>query len=66
MRENLRQGALVSLVFMAGLAVDRALSWIVDGTPHPILIIYLGLELVFGGIGVALLRKGDTGNVSDR
>ena len=55
---RLRQAALYSLVvFMFGLAAGRGLSVIVDGMPHWLLIVYLLLELVFGGIGVFLLKK---------
>jgi len=55
---QLRQAALYSLVvFMLGLAVGRVLSLIVDGMPHRLLIVYLGLEICFGALGMALLRK---------
>ncbi len=57
---RLRQAALYSLVvFMFGLAAGRGLSVIVDGMPHWLLIAYLLIELVFGGIGVFLLKKQD-------
>ncbi len=55
---RLRQAALYSLVvFMFGLAAGRGLSVIVDGMPHWLLFAYLLVELVFGGIGVFLLKK---------
>ncbi len=55
---QLRQAALYSLVvFMFGLAAGRGLSVVVDGMPHWLLFVYLLIELVFGGIGVFLLKK---------
>ncbi len=55
---RLRQAALYSIVvFMFGLAAGRGLSVIVDGMPHWLLIVYLLIELVFGGIAVFLLKK---------
>ncbi len=57
---RLRQAALYGLVvFMFGLAAGRGLSVIVDGMPHWLLIAYLLIELVFGGIGVFLLKNQD-------
>lgn len=58
MRPRLTRAALISeVVFMAGLAFGRIISWLVDGTPSPLFIAYLGLELVFAVWGVTLLRK---------
>ena len=55
---RLRQAALYSLVvFMFGLSAGRGLSVVVDGMPHWLLIVYLLIELAFGGIGVILLRR---------
>jgi hypothetical protein len=57
---QLRQSALCSLVvFMLGLALGRVLSLIVDGMPNLLLIGYLGLELIFGILGLILLKKSD-------
>jgi hypothetical protein len=57
---RLRQAALYSLVvFMLGLAAGRILSILLDGIPHWLLIVYLLLELVFGVLGVVLLKKPD-------
>ncbi len=57
---RLRHAALYSIVvFMFGLAAGRGLSVIVDGMPHWLLIVYLLIELVFGGIAVFLLKKQD-------
>ena len=49
--------ALVSCaVFMLGLAAGRILSFILDGTPHWLLIVYAALEIVLGLIAVILCR----------
>jgi hypothetical protein len=57
---QLRQAALYSLVvFMLGLALGRVLSLVVDGMPSLLLIGYLGLELIFGILGLILLKKSD-------
>jgi hypothetical protein len=59
-RVQLRQAALYSLVvFMLGLALGRVLSLVVDGMPNLLLIGYLGLELIFGILGLILLKKSD-------
>jgi predicted membrane protein len=57
---QMRQAALYSLVvFMFGLAAGRILSLIIDGMPHWLLVVYLGLELGFGAVGMLLLRRSD-------
>ncbi len=43
-------------VFMLGLAAGRLLSFLVDGPPHWLLIVYAGLEIVLGLLAIALLR----------
>ena len=43
-------------VFMLGLAAGRILSFIVDGLPHWLLVVYAVLEIVLGLIAVTLLR----------
>ena len=59
-RVQLRQAALYSLVvFMLGLVLGRVLSLAVDGMPSWLLIGYLGLELIFGILGLILLKKSD-------
>lgn len=56
-REHLREPALWSLVvFMFGLAAGRFVSLVVDGFPHPLLFVYLVLEVLFGVVGLRLLR----------
>ena len=47
-------------VFMLGLAAGRILSFIVDGMPHWLLIVYAALEIVLGLIAVALCRGHDS------
>ena len=60
LKVEVRQAALYSLVvFMLGLAAGRTLSLAVDGMPHWLLVVYLGLELVIGTLGVQLLKKSD-------
>ncbi|MDF1845427.1 MAG: DUF4345 domain-containing protein [Rubripirellula sp.] len=43
-------------VFMLGLAAGRILSFILDGLPHWLLVVYAALEIVLGLIAVALYR----------
>ena len=57
---QVRQAAFYSLiVFMFGLAAGRILSLIIDGMPHWLLAVYLVLELVFGVLGILLIKKSD-------
>lgn len=56
--ESLRLPALWSLtVFMLGLAAGRAISLVVDGMPHPLLVIFLVLEIGFGFVGYYLISQ---------
>jgi len=49
--------ALVSCaVFMLGLAAGRILSFVLDGLPHWLLMVYAALEILLGLIAVVLLR----------
>ena len=32
--------------FMVGAAAGRVLNWILDGTPSPVYLVYLGLEVI--------------------
>lgn len=55
--KSLRIPALWSLtVFMFGLAAGRVVSLVVDGMPHPLLVIYLVLEVGFGAVGYYLIK----------
>jgi Domain of unknown function (DUF4345) len=54
---RLRTPALLSLfVFMVGLAFGRLVSLVVDGWPHPLLIVYLMLEITFAFVGWRMLK----------
>ena len=54
---DLRRPALWSLlVFMAGLALGRLVSILVDGWPHPLLIVYLAIESVAAALVILMLR----------
>ncbi len=49
--------ALVSCaVFMLGLAAGRALSIVLDGMPHWLLVVYAVIEVVLGTIAIVLYR----------
>ena len=49
--------ALVSFtVFMLGLAGGRLQSFVPDGMPHCLLVVYAGLEIVLGVIPVVLYK----------
>lgn len=56
--ERLALHALWSLaVFMLGLAAGRVLSLVLDGSPHPLLLVLLVLEIGFGLAALYLIRK---------
>ena len=56
-RPHMAVPALVAnAVFMLGLAAGRILSFIVDGMPHWLLIVYAALEITLGLIAVVLYR----------
>jgi len=44
-------------VFMLGLAAGRILSFILDGQPHWLLIVYAALEVVLGLVALFLIRS---------
>jgi len=49
--------ALVScVVFMLGLAAGRMLSFVLDGMPHWLLVVYAVLEVILGAMAIALYR----------
>lgn len=49
--------ALVSCaVFMPGLAARRMSSFILDGMPHWLLVVYAVLEVILGVIAILLYR----------
>ena len=61
-RKSMEGPALVACaVFMLGLAAGRILSFVVDGLPHWLLIVYAALEIVLGLIAIIIYR----GNLSE-
>ena len=55
--KQMTTAALVSCaVFMLGLAAGRILSFILDGLPHWLLIVYAALEILLGLIAIILYR----------
>lgn len=59
-RVELRQAAFYSqLVFVAGLGAGRVISLLVDGLPHPLLVVYLAVEVLFTGLTWMLLGRAD-------
>ncbi|GEA51026.1 hypothetical protein VIN01S_18300 [Vibrio inusitatus NBRC 102082] len=57
-RDKYQLAALYSLVvFMLGLAGGRLISFLLDGMPHWLLAIYFALEVAFGVVGIAMIRK---------
>jgi hypothetical protein len=59
--KKMTAAALVSCaVFMLGLAAGRILSFIIDGMPHWLLIVYAVLEVVLGLIAVMLYKGHDS------
>ena len=56
-RRSVEPAALAGCaVFMLGLAAGRVLSFIVDGMPHWLLVVYAVLEVVLGLVAVSLYR----------
>lgn len=53
----MRTAILLEVLFMGGLAAGRALSFVMDGVPSPMLTFYLAAEAVSAVIGVILLRR---------
>ena len=43
-------------VFMLGLAAGRVLSFVLDGMPHWLLVVYAALEIVLGLIALILFK----------
>ncbi len=59
-RAELRQAALYSqLAFVAGLGGGRVVSLLVDGLPHPLLVAYLVVEVVFTALTWLMIRRPD-------
>ena len=54
---SMRVPALVACaVFMLGLASGRLLSFLLDGMPHWLLVVYALLEVILGLIAIVLYR----------
>jgi len=52
--------AVIWVIFFAfSIAVGRVISLIVDGPPSPLLLIYLGLEIAAGLLGIFIVRAAD-------
>lgn len=57
-RPRFAPAALLSLIaFMLGLATGRLLSFVLDGTPTPLLSAYFLLELTAGSLGIWSYRR---------
>ena len=60
LRQRYREIALYSLiVFMLGLAFGRVVSFLVDGSPHWLLMAYAFWEIVLGCVGIYLVKQQD-------
>ena len=56
--DSLKIPALWSLIFfMVGLASGRFLSLIIDGVPHPLFIVWMLLEIIFGVLGYKYIKS---------
>ena len=55
--EAYRNAALVTvMLFTGGLAIGRIISYFADGQPQPLLMLYIGLELVLVPIAYWVFR----------
>ena len=55
--DSLKIPALWSLTFfMVGLASGRFLSLIIDGIPHPLFVLWMLLEIIFGVLGYKYIK----------
>ena len=54
-----RVAVITAIGFAWSIAAGRVLSIIVDGWPSPLLLIYLGIEIVAGLLGLAVLAAAD-------
>ena len=59
-RSMARPALAACAVFMLGLATGRILSFILDGLPHWLLIVYAVLEIVLGLAAVVLFKGYDS------
>jgi hypothetical protein len=49
--------AIWAVFFLYSIAAGRILSLIVDGTPSPILLFYMAVELIGGTLGLLVLAR---------
>jgi hypothetical protein len=54
-----RVAVITAIGFAWSIAVGRVISLIVDGWPSPLLLIYLGIEIAAGLLGLAVLAAAD-------
>jgi hypothetical protein len=54
-----RVAVITVIGFAWSIAAGRAISLVVDGQPSPLLLIYLGIEIVAGLLGLAVLAAAD-------
>ena len=54
-----RVAVITAIGFAWSIAVGRIISLIVDGWPSPLLLIYLGIEITAGLLGLAVLAAAD-------
>ena len=54
-----RTAVIWVIFFVFSIAAGRVISLIVDGQPSPLLLIYLGLEIAAGLLGLFILRAAD-------
>jgi len=55
--ESIQLSLLVTGIVLFGMAIGRGLGIVLDGSPNIIMVIYLGAELVFGGLAFLLRSK---------
>lgn len=58
--KDYRNPALVTvMLFAGGLVTGRLISYFVDGTPQPILLLYIGVEFVFVPVAYWVFKQPD-------
>lgn len=58
--KDYRNPALVTvMLFAGGLVTGRLISYFEDGTPQPILLLYIGLEFVFVPVAYWVFKQPD-------
>ena len=54
-----RVSVITAIGFAWSIAIGRVISLIVDGWPSPLLLFYLGIEIIAGLLGLAVLAAAD-------